>query len=65
MLERKIKYASGVPCSHPACWAHITHPCEVCGRIQCVGDVYESPFDVSEHCNYYANKFWAIFYSQE
>ena len=44
MLERKIKYASGVPCSHPACWAHITHPCEVCGRIQCVGDVYESPF---------------------
>ena len=23
----------GVPCDHPGCLSHITHPCEVCGRI--------------------------------
>lgn len=22
-----------VPCSHPGCRHHVTHPCEVCGRI--------------------------------
>lgn len=21
------------PCSHPGCFSHISHPCEVCGRI--------------------------------
>ena len=21
------------PCSHPGCSCHVTHPCEVCGRI--------------------------------
>jgi len=25
----------GQPCSHPGCCAHITHPCEVCGRTGC------------------------------
>ena len=23
----------GEPCSHPGCLAHISHPCEGCGRI--------------------------------
>ena len=23
----------GIPCSHPGCLSHITHPCEGCGRI--------------------------------
>jgi ribosomal protein S14 len=23
----------GVACSHPGCLKHITHPCEVCGRV--------------------------------
>lgn len=23
----------GVPCSHPGCLSHISHPCEGCGRI--------------------------------
>lgn len=23
----------GVPCHHPGCLSHITHPCEGCGRI--------------------------------
>ena len=23
----------GVPCDHPGCLAHLTHPCEGCGRI--------------------------------
>lgn len=23
----------GQPCSHPGCLSHISHPCEVCGRI--------------------------------
>ena len=23
----------GVPCDHPGCLSHISHPCEVCGRI--------------------------------
>ena len=23
----------GVPCSHPGCLNHVTHPCEGCGRV--------------------------------
>jgi hypothetical protein len=26
-------FKNGVPCSHPGCLNHITHPCEVCGRF--------------------------------
>ena len=22
-----------VPCDHPGCFSHVTHPCEGCGRI--------------------------------
>jgi hypothetical protein len=25
----------GEPCDHPGCRGHISHPCEVCGRIAC------------------------------
>ena len=23
----------GVPCDHPGCLSHVSHPCEVCGRV--------------------------------
>ena len=26
-------YEDGRPCKHPGCLSHISHPCEVCGRI--------------------------------
>lgn len=26
-------WKDGVPCNHPGCFNHITHPCEGCGRI--------------------------------
>lgn len=26
-------FKPGVPCSHPGCLNHISHPCEGCGRI--------------------------------
>jgi hypothetical protein len=29
----KIKYNDGVPCGHPGCLNHVTHPCEGCGRV--------------------------------
>lgn len=27
------EYPDGVPCEHPGCFSHRTHPCEKCGRI--------------------------------
>jgi hypothetical protein len=32
-LSRIASIKDGEPCSHPGCLAHITHPCEGCGRI--------------------------------
>lgn len=32
-LNRIEKLIDGVPCSHPGCLNHVTHPCEGCGRI--------------------------------
>lgn len=29
--EGKLK--EGEPCSHTGCLSHVTHPCEVCGRV--------------------------------
>jgi len=29
---KKEKYQPGVPCGHPGCAAHLSHPCEFCGR---------------------------------
>ena len=29
------EYLDGEPCSHPGCSRHVSHPCEVCGRIAC------------------------------
>jgi len=34
-LSQKINIKKGVPCDHPGCRSHVTHPCEVCGRIKC------------------------------
>lgn len=28
------KFRTGEPCNHPGCMAHVSHPCEVCGRLQ-------------------------------
>lgn len=28
-------FKPGQPCGHPGCCSHVTHPCEICGRIQC------------------------------
>lgn len=45
------KYKNGEPCSHPGCLNHLTHPCEVCGRI---GGVPPPPADKDKegkmHC---------------
>lgn len=30
-LEEILKCKS--PCSHPGCYSHQSHPCEICGRI--------------------------------
>lgn len=35
-----ILFADGEPCDHPGCLHHLTHPCEGCGRIGGVGDVF-------------------------
>lgn len=37
----KVKYQDGQPCRHPGCMAHISHPCERCGRVGARGVVYE------------------------
>lgn len=37
----KLKYGDGQPCNHPGCMAHISHPCEGCGRRGAIGEVYE------------------------
>jgi len=39
MSETEI-YGTGIPCTHPGCINHITHPCEKCGRIKAQG-IYE------------------------
>jgi hypothetical protein len=36
ILTRKQK--DGESCGHPGCLAHVTHPCEACGRI--AGNIY-------------------------
>jgi hypothetical protein len=28
-----MRFKDGQPCSHPGCLNHISHPCEICGRI--------------------------------
>jgi len=30
---KPVIYKDGEPCSHPGCFVHLSHPCEVCGRI--------------------------------
>lgn len=32
--QRRIaNLKDGVPCGHPGCLSHISHPCEGCGRV--------------------------------
>jgi NTP pyrophosphatase (non-canonical NTP hydrolase) len=33
LLDQPPTYQDGVPCPHPGCLNHISHPCEGCGRI--------------------------------
>jgi hypothetical protein len=35
--QNNIYFEDGEPCPHPGCKNHITHPCEVCGRIAAQG----------------------------
>lgn len=37
----EILYNDGEPCDHPGCRAHLTHPCEKCGRIGARGKIYK------------------------
>jgi hypothetical protein len=32
-IQRRQLLRDGVPCSHPGCLKHVTHPCEGCGRV--------------------------------
>lgn len=31
--QEEVDYKDGVPCGHPGCLSHVSHPCECCGRI--------------------------------
>ena len=35
--EKVVEYGPGQPCSHPGCVCHLSHPCELCGRIAARG----------------------------
>ncbi len=37
-VYKEIELKDGQPCSHQGCERHISHPCEVCGRIGARGD---------------------------
>lgn len=32
-FDIRKRYKDGEPCGHPNCLRHLSHPCEVCGRI--------------------------------
>lgn len=34
-----VMFGDGVPCPNPGCSGHMTHPCEMCGRVACRGAV--------------------------
>lgn len=33
-----VKLKSGEPCTHKGCLNHVSHPCEVCGRVAGQGE---------------------------
>ena len=35
----RVFYKDGEPCDHPGCTNHISHPCEICGRVGAKGEV--------------------------
>jgi hypothetical protein len=44
----------GEPCDHPGCLSHISHPCEVCGRVggirqKVYGELYALGEDGVDH----------------
>lgn len=45
------RYKDGVPCDHPGCTSHRSHPCEGCGRIG-AREVSEKskPRELAEEC---------------
>ena len=40
-------YADGVPCNHPGCLSHVSHPCEGCGRVSGINAVLQPNMAVS------------------
>jgi len=42
----KIKYEYNQSCEHKGCLNHISHPCEICGRIAGKGTIYEKKCDL-------------------
>lgn len=34
--KEKYNLLDGVPCNHPGCMAHTSHPCEKCGRYNAI-----------------------------
>lgn len=36
--SQTITLQSGEPCCHRGCERHTTHPCEVCGRLNAIGE---------------------------
>ncbi len=46
-MERKrfLMHKSGQPCKHRGCLSHISHPCEGCGRVGGVGNIYHYTTD--------------------
>ena len=49
----------GEPCGHPGCLAHISHPCEVCGRIG--GRMDEIDKKIEEYCQIIEKKAVTIY----
>lgn len=32
-------YLDGQPCYNKNCYSHVITPCEICGRVKCIGSV--------------------------
>ena len=44
---KKVTVSEGQPCNHTGCSLHISHPCEVCGRIAMRGTAeYDPTIDI-------------------
>lgn len=45
---KKITYKDGENCTHIGCCQHLTHPCENCNRIACMGDAMVVEYSMNE-----------------